>query len=321
MAKTLLADVTDGLAVHTLAYLKQKKLVPYKNKTGSFLTLTLADRSGTLEGKIFDNAEEIAPRLPDNRIVSIDGRGSAYQGTLGMIIDKVVVWDGPVDKADFLPAYPGDVAALEAQLDALIASITTPDLTRLLRGIFDDPDVRARYVEAPAAKAMHGAYLHGLLEHVVRQAQLAETACRCYPQANRDLVIAGVLLHDIGKIDEFSWELTIDYTTRGRLLGHIVIGDRLVFERGREQGIGEELALQLRHLILSHHGQRDMGAVTLPQTLEAVILHSVDNLEAKAAHCQDMLRTGDAASMWSDFDRIEERFWYRGALPAPETLF
>jgi 3'-5' exoribonuclease len=316
----MLADVSDGMSVRTLAFLKQKKLVPYKNKPGAFLTLLLADRSGTLEGKIFDNAEEIAPRLPEKGILSIDGRGSAYQGTLGMIIDKAEVWEGPVQKADFLPAYPGDAKELEAQLDKLIASVTTPDLARLLRGLFDDPDVRARFLEAPAAKAMHGAYLHGLLEHVVRQAQLAETACRCYPQVNRDLVLTGVLLHDIGKIDEFSWELSIDYTTRGRLLGHTVIGDRLIFERGRELGIADELAMQLRHMILSHHGQREFGAVILPQTLEAVILHSVDDLEAQATHCLEMLRGSDPTSGWSDYDRIEERFWYRGVQAQTELL-
>jgi len=211
-----------------------------------------------------------------------------------------------------MPAYAGEVAVLESKLDGLIASIGHPDLSLLIRTIFSEPDIRRRYCEAPAGKGVHGAYLHGLLEHVVRQAELAETACRCYPRADRDLVIAGVLLHDIGKIDEYSWELAIDITPRGRLLGHAVIGDLLVYERGRELGIGEEIATRLRHLILSHHGTRDFGAVVLPHTLEAVILHAVDNLEAKATHCIDMLQTGDAALPWSDYDRIEGHVWYRG---------
>jgi 3'-5' exoribonuclease len=312
MPKTMLADLTEGMAVNTLACLVRKKLLPFKSKSGHFLALTLGDRTCTLEAKVFNNGEEIDRCVREGSIVSIVGKAETYQGNLQLNLDAVEPWDGPVDKADFMPAYPGDVAALEAKLDGLIASITQPDLSSLIRTIFSEPDLRRRYCEAPAGKGVHGAYLHGLLEHVVRQAELAEAACRCYPQADRDLVIAGVLLHDIGKIDEYSWELVIDITPRGRLLGHAVIGDLLVYERGRELGIDEETATRLRHLILSHHGTRDFGAVVLPHTLEAVILHAVDNLEAKAAHCIDMLQTGDSSLPWSEYDRIEGHVWYRG---------
>jgi len=312
MPKTMLADFTEGMAVKTLACLVQKKLLPFKSKTGHFLALTLADRTCTLEAKVFNNGEEIDRRVREGGIVSIAGKAETYQGNLQLNLDSVEPWDGPVDKADFMPAYPGDVAALESKLDELIESLIQPDLSLLIRTIFSEPELRRRYCEAPAGKGMHGAYLHGLLEHVVRRAELAETACRCYPQADRDLVIAGVLLHDIGKIDEYSWELAIDITPRGRLLGHAVIGDLLVYERGRELGIDEETATRLRHLILSHHGTREFGAVVLPHTLEAVILHAVDNLEAKAAHCIDMLQTGNAVQPWSEYDRIEGHFWYRG---------
>ena len=312
MPKTMLADLADGMPVQTQAYLKQKRLIPYKNKPGAFLVLTLADRSGSLEGKIFDNAEDFYGRLDEGKIVNIAGRASSYQGTLGLVLDSAGLWHGAVEMADFMPAYPGDVAALEAKLDALVASVTNADLSRLLRSIFTDPDIRAQYCQAPAAKGMHGAYLHGLLEHVVRQAELAEAACGCYPQIDRDMLIAGVLLHDIGKIVEFSWSLAIEYTKYGNLQGHSVIGDRLVYERGRELQISDETATRLSHLILSHHGQHEFGAPVLPKTLEAVILHSVDNLEAKATHCITMLENGDQGSEWSEYDRIESRCWYRG---------
>jgi len=316
MSKTMLVDLTDGMAVKTLACLIQKKLLPFKSKNGHFLALTLADRTATLEAKVFNNGEEIDGRVAEGSVVSITGKAETYQGNLQLNLDAVEPWDGPVDKADFMPAYAGDVAALEAKLDGLIASITHPDLSSLLRTIFSEPELRRRYCEAPAGKGVHGAYLHGLLEHVVRQAELAEAACRCYPQAHRDLVIAGVLLHDIGKIDEYSWELTIDITPRGRLLGHAVIGDLLIYERGRELGIDEEIATRLRHLILSHHGTREFGAVVLPHTLEAVILHAADNLEAKAAHCIDMLQTGHDDQPWTEYDRIEGHVWYRGVMEA-----
>jgi len=314
MAKVMLGTLTEGMPVSTQAAVTQKKLLPFKNKSGSFLALTLADRSGTLDAKVFTNGEETAARIREGQIVAISGRAESYQGTLQLNLDLVEPYDGPVEKADFMPAYRGDVAALEAHLDRLVASITQPDLAQLLHAIFSDPDIRPRYCEAPAGKGVHGAYLHGLLEHVVRQAELAETACRCYPQAHRDLVIAGVLLHDIGKIDEYSWDLVIDITPRGRLLGHAVIGDLLIYERGRELGIDEDIATRLRHLVLSHHGTREFGAVVLPHTLEAVILHSVDNLEAKATHCIAMLNSGDPHAEWTEYDRVEGHMWYRGAV-------
>ncbi len=310
MPKQMLAEITDGAVVHTLAFLKQKKLIPYKGKPGAFLALSLADRTGILEAKVFDGAEEVAGGLNEGDIVNVSGRASVYQGTLGIILDKITVWDGEVDKADFMRAYPGDVNELIASFEKLLASITDPDLAQILQGIFADKETRAKYFDAPAAMTVHGAYIHGLLEHVVRQAELAETACRLYPLANRDLVIAGVLLHDIGKLWEFSWDLSVTYTTPGKLLGHAVIADRLICETGRELGVNEEKALQLRHLILSHHGTRDFGAVVLPQMLEAVILHSVDNLEAKANRCQELLAKGTGE--WTEFDNIEKHQWYRG---------
>lgn len=312
MAKQMLAELTDGTTVRTLAYVKAKRLQPYKNKPGQFLILTLADRSGTLDAKAFDNAEELAGCVTTGKIVTVNGRASAYQGVMGMILDDVEIYEQPYDPADFLPTYAGDVAVLEAKLDALIASLTDPELSLIITTIFADPDLRRKYIYAPAAKGVHGAYIHGLLEHVTRQADLAEAACKCYPEANRDLVIAGVLLHDIGKTVEFSWNLAIEYTPLGSLVGHAVIGDRLICERGREVGIAEETVMRLRHLVLSHHGTREFGAVVLPQTLEAVILHSVDNLEAKATHCIEMMRNAHSEAIFSDYDRIEGRHWYRG---------
>jgi len=310
MPKQMLAEITDGAVVRTLAYLKQKKLIPYKGKPGAFLALTLADRTGTIEAKVFDGAEEVAAGLKEGDIISVAGRASVYQGTLGVILDNITLWEGEVDKGDYMRAYSGDVEELIAGFEKLLASITDPDLAQILQGIFADKETRAKYFDAPAAMTVHGAYLHGLLEHVVRQAELAETACRLYPLANRDLVIAGVLLHDIGKLWEFSWDLSVSYTTPGKLIGHAVIADRLICETGRELGVDEEKALQLRHLILSHHGTRDFGAVVLPQMLEAVILHSVDNLEAKANRCQELLSNGTGE--WTEFDNIEKHAWYRG---------
>lgn len=314
MPKTMLADITDGMTVRTLAYLKQKRLAPLRNKAGSFLTVTLTDRTGSINGKVWDDADAVAAPLKEGAVVSVVARAQVYQGTVELAIERIVPWGGPVDNRDFMPAYDGDADALIRRLDALVASLTDPELSAIVHAILDDPDIRPRYLEAPAAMQVHGAYLHGLLEHVVRQADLAEAACRCYPEANRDLVIAGVLLHDVGKVIEFTWGLGIEYSTPGRLLGHLVIGDQMICDRGRELGISDDTALRLRHLILSHHGVPEFGTVVLPQTLEAVILNHADMLEARATRCIAMLRAAPDAE-WTDYDRTEERRWYRGAPP------
>lgn len=313
MAKIMLADVGEGMNIETVLWLTKQRLLPFKAKPGMFLALTLSDRTATIEGKIFENAEEIAKNLQNGQLVTVAGKISSYQGTRGLVLESVAPCDGAeVDMRDFMPTYGGDIEELYRRFENILASIRNDDLSRLLNAIFADPDLKAKYFIAPAAKAMHGAYLHGLLEHVVRQAELADAVCICYPRINRDLVVAGVLLHDIGKTVEFSWNMAIEYTKIGYLQGHTIIADRLLYERGREVGINEEIALQLSHLILSHHGQKEFGAVVLPQTVEAVVLHSIDNLEAKVTHCLSMLDNGDTSTPFTEYDRIEGRYWYRG---------
>lgn len=319
MAKQMLADLTKGMQVRTQVYLKQARLMPFKNKSGSYLRVVLADRSGSMNGKLWDNADDVMAQVAEGEVVSITGTVEEFQG-LEIKLESLTPYTGTVDQTDFLPTYGGDVAALEAKLDALIASITDAEIGLLVRTIFSDVDIRRKYCVAPAARGVHGAYLHGLLEHVVRQATLAETACACYPQAWRDLVIAGVLLHDIGKIEEFTWEgAGIEYSDIGNLHGHIIIGDRLVYEWARSLQIDDELTTCLRHLILSHHGTAEFGAPVVPKTLEAVILHAVDNLEAKATHCIEMLQGGTRDTAWTEWDRIEGRIWYRGPVKADVT--
>jgi 3'-5' exoribonuclease len=318
MAKTMLGELSEGMAVQTLACARQLRLTPFKNKAGSFLRLMLSDRSGSMTAKLWEDGEAVAASIADGSVVKVTGRMESYQGSTEITLTGIAPWDGPVDPADFLPAYPGDVRALIAKFDALVNSIEDPEISLLLRSLFDDPEIRRKYCEAPAARGVHGAYLHGLLEHVVRQAELAETAARSYPQVDRDLLIAGVLLHDIGKIEEFDWEhLAIEYSTIGNLHGHIIIGDRLVYEWARGLQLSDELTLRLRHLILSHHGTGEFGAPVLPKMLEAVILHCVDNLEAKATHCIEMLRNGNTDNTWTEYDRLEGRVWYRGAPRVP----
>jgi 3'-5' exoribonuclease len=189
---------------------------------------------------------------------------------------------GEADKGDLMPSTTYDVAALWAQLLSFVESFTEPDLKRLLTTILADPALAEAYREAPAAKQLHHAWLGGLLEHVVSLLTLAERVVPHYPILHRDLVLTGVILHDIGKIRELSWETGFEYTVEGQLLGHIQIGTALA-ERTMDSlpGFPPRLKTLVLHMILSHHGKLEFGSPKLPMIPEALVLNFLDDLDAK----------------------------------------
>ncbi|MEI6521396.1 MAG: HD domain-containing protein [bacterium] len=312
MAKQMLAELTDGAAVSTLAVLKSKRKADYKNKVGTYLAVTLADNSGTIEAKMFDGGEDAFGRIFEGKLVEISGKAQKYNNSISILLDSIVEYDDEFNHDDFMPAYSGDYKILERELDQIIASVIDIDLKRLLKDIFSDENIRPAFCTAPAARGVHGAYIHGLLEHVVRLCRLADSVSTLYPQIDRDILLTGALLHDIGKIYEFSWSLSIEYTVLGSLHGHLVLGDRMLTDRCRQNDVPEDKAMKISHLILSHHGIPEYGTVVVPRTLEAMVLHHIDNMEAKITHCQEMLQTGLESSQWTEWDRVEGRQWYKG---------
>ncbi len=312
MAKQMLAELTDGTAVSMLAVLKSKRKAEYKNKTGSYLAVSLADNSGNMEAKMFDGGEELFSKLTEGKLVEISGKAQKYNNSISILLDAISEYNGDYEHDDFMPVYQGNYKELECELDTIINSVSDADYKRLLKDIFTDDNIRTAFCQAPAARGVHGAYIHGLLEHVIRLCRLAHSVSSLYPQINRDILITGALLHDIGKIYEFSWELTIDYTTLGSLHGHLVIGDRMITDICRQEDIPQEKAMMISHMILSHHGIPEYGTVVVPRTLEAMVLHHIDNMEAKITHCQEMLKTGLENNLWTEWDRVEGRQWYKG---------
>jgi 3'-5' exoribonuclease len=185
----------------------------------------------------------------------------------------------------------------------------------LLRKFFSDQEFVKKFQAAPAGKSWHQAYLGGLLEHTLNVVQICEFVCQLYPGANRDLLITGAILHDIGKIYEYKYPEIIDYTDEGRLIGHITIQDALVTERiGEIKNFPTDLKNQLRHALMSHHGEKEMGSPKRPKTLEAVILHFADNLDAQAAGFSQIIkRTKEKGKSWSEFIQLIDRFLYAGS--------
>jgi len=189
---------------------------------------------------------------------------------------------GEADKADLLPSTTYDVAKLWSQLVGFVESFTNPELMRLLTTLLEDPALARAFREAPAAKQLHHAWLGGLLEHVVSLCTLADRVAPHYPMIDRDLLMTGVILHDIGKVRELSWEIGFEYTVEGVLLGHIQIGAALA-EKTMDSlpGFPPKLKVLVLHMILSHHGKLEFGSPKLPMIPEALVLNFLDDLDAK----------------------------------------
>lgn len=262
-----------------------------------YLNLILCDKTGQLEGRIWDPSDPRIAREEFDRgdVVKVRASVSRYNDRLQMKVEQLrKAFPAEIDKSDLMPATIYDVEALWAQLLAFVDSFTEPHLKLLLTTLLNDPKIASAYREAPAAKQLHHAWLGGLLEHVVSLLTLADRVAPHYPLVHRDLLLTGVVLHDIGKVRELSWEIGFEYTLDGVLLGHISMGASLA-ERTMDTlpGFPPKLKTLVLHLILSHHGKLEFGSPKLPMTPEALVLSFVDDLDAKMQ------------AMKSEFERCE----------------
>ncbi|MCX8043766.1 MAG: HD domain-containing protein [Desulfobacterota bacterium] len=310
--KTFIRDLTENNEVEDLFLVRSKN--NGITKAGKpYIALTLGDATGEVKGRIWDNAEKLGERFHDGDIVRVKGFSVLYQGALQLNISDIDCCTD-VDAADFLPASTNDPEATYAAILLLIEGVQNSHLKTLLQNIFGNDAVAHAFKRAPAAKTLHHDYLGGLMEHTHMVARIAKDMVGYYPTLNQDLVIAGALLHDIGKIRELSCETSFEYSDSGRLLGHIVMGDEIVREAIEKiDGFPSELAMVLRHIVLSHHGQYEFGSPKRPKTLEAVLISYIDDLDAKmygftrAVTKEKSTRTG-----WTTYNKLFDRYLYAG---------
>jgi 3'-5' exoribonuclease len=250
-------------------------------RSGPFLSLEFADRSGRIPGVAWDNADALAPTLVEGAFVRVRGIVTDYRGQPQIQVEAAE--PAPqVDPGEYLPRAPVSGSESVAEIRRLAESITEPFLRQLVVGLLDDPQFVERFSVAPAAKVNHHAYVGGLAEHTRSVMNLCELAAGHYPDLDRDLLLAGAFLHDLGKIDELAVEPGFPYTEAGSLLGHIALGYAYVRERiAAIDGFPPELATDVAHLVLSHQGELEWGSPVKPQTLEAIVLHHLDNLDSK----------------------------------------
>jgi 3'-5' exoribonuclease len=272
-----------------------------------YISLILGDNSGQIEARIWDPLDtRIAPEFAKGDVVKIRGCSSKFEGVLQLKIDLLrKLAPTEFDRADLLPATTYDINALWQQVEHSIASFTDPDLQRLVVTILAVPSVREAFIEAPAAKQLHHAFLGGLLEHVVSLLGLAEKVVPHYPILMRDLVLTGIILHDIGKIHELAWFTGFEYTLEGQLLGHIQIGSAMI-EKTIDSlpNFPPRLKTLVLHMILSHHGKLEFGSPKLPMIPEALMLNFLDDMDAKmqtlASEFQKATRQGKGPGEMTD---------------------
>jgi 3'-5' exoribonuclease len=250
---------------------------------GKYLCVTLCDRTGQIDGRIWDNAESWAEKFEPYDFVEVRGLVDEFKGKLQLNVSKVERLDPEkVDLGDFQRHTGRDIEAMWSELRERVEGFSDADLRRLVLAFLDDPEIARGYRLAPAAKLMHHAWIGGLLEHVVDLLKFCDLAAGHFPFIHRDLLMTGAILHDIGKIYELSWRRGIEYTLEGRLIGHISIGTRLLNEKANAlPDFPERVRTLVEHMILSHHGSYEFGSPKLPMLPEAVLLHYLDDVEAK----------------------------------------
>lgn len=276
-----------------------------------YVRMKLADKTGSTTANIWNNAKQLSDKFKEGDLIKIKGIVITYNAQIQITVNKVRVLDADeYDLMEFIESTTKDIDKLSETLFGFIEKISQPHLKKLLKSIFEDKEFFKSFAEAPAAKTWHHNYLGGLLEHTVSVAKLCEFLAHQYP-ADRDLLISGALLHDIGKVFEYSTKPVIEFTLQGRLIGHLSLGDQFVGDKAKMiDNCSPLLITKLRHLILAHHGEYEKASVRLPQTLEAVILHHADNLDAQTVGVQQLIEKGQTDDAeWSEYDRLNNRFY------------
>jgi 3'-5' exoribonuclease len=289
----------------TSSFVVVSKQVKPKKTGDPYLALTLGDRTGQIEAKMWDNVEDALDAFEQDDFVKVKGLINKYKNRFQLTIHKLRrLGDSEIDYSDYLPKTTKNIDELWQTLSEFVESFKNPHLKSLIQGFMADPEIAQAYRNAPAAKTLHHAYIGGLLDHVVSLFRSVELISQNYPQINRDLLLAGVFLHDIGKIHELTYNRSFSYSTKGQLLGHMVIELEMLHAKiALVPDFPAELKTLLEHLIISHHGQYEFGSPKLPMFPEALMLHYLDDLDSKMEAMRvHFEREADQESPWTSYN-------------------
>ncbi len=321
--------LADGEAIEEVFLVTDKQL--RANRNGNlYLQVDLADRTGTINARQWNAGEPVFRSFDVGDFLQVRGKVQMFQGTLQIIlngVERVQPEKVGLDLGDFLPHTPHDVDELLRRLRGILMKLTNPHLRALVECFLMDADFVRDFCHAPAGIRNHHAYLGGLLEHVVTLLDGAERLLPLYPHLDRDLVLMGVFLHDIGKVRELTYGRSFGYSDEGQLIGHLVIGVEMLNEQAAKvpdltgEPFPHELLLRLKHMVVSHHGTYEFGSPKLPMTPEAIALHYLDNFDAKVhSFTRDIREDKNSLSAWTPFNPQTQRKLFKGGMDGANGL-
>ena len=282
MRTKYISDFSEGMSI-TEAFLVENKSLATARNGKQYINLTLRDKTGTIPAKVWDDADIIFNQLGMSQFAEVSGLIESYQGKLQLKVTSIrSLKPEKVDMSDFIAATTKDIEKMLKELRDICSTVKEKYLRELLMIFLTDDEFISRFKKSPAAKSIHHTYIGGLLEHTLSIIQICDKLAAHFGGINRDLLLTGAFFHDVGKIAELETGTTFDYTTEGNLIGHVVIGYRMVEMAISDiDGFPDKLAMELGHLILSHQGKLEFGAPVLPKCAEAIILHYADDCDVR----------------------------------------
>ncbi len=316
MPKVFIRDLKEGAVVDSHFLVAHKALLFGKNNK-SYINMRLIDRTGLIEARVWDNAEGLAQKFEKHDYVRVEGRVVYYQDHLQFNVFDIMAIDPArenIDPGDFLPKTKKDIPQMHQELLAICREdMKNPWIRQLMLSILEDPRIRDPFLKSPAAKVNHHAWVGGLLEHVLQLCKLGKSVLQNYPQIDLDLVLSGLILHDIGKIEELDPDRFFAYTDKGRLIGHLIIGVEILIRKAAQiPNFPEKILQHIEHIILSHHGRLEYGSPKRPKTLEAIMVSYLDDLDSKIQGFEDLVaRDNEGDPNWTQFNQLFDRPLYK----------
>jgi 3'-5' exoribonuclease len=328
MDRRFVQQMADGETIEETYLVSDKQL--RANRNGNlYLQVELRDRTGAISARMWNASEHLFRTFDSGDFLQVKGKVQLFQGALQMILSHIDrVEAEKVELADFLPHTEHDVSKLLERLRGMLLRLGNPHLRALAECFLMDEEFLQGFCQAPAGVRNHHAYLGGLLEHVVTLLDAADRILPLYPDLDRDLLLSGIFLHDIGKIRELSYGKAFAYTDEGQLVGHLMIGVEMLDEKAARvpdltgEPFPRELLLRLKHMILSHHGSYEFGSPRLPMTPEAIALHHLDNFDAKVHNfTRDIREDRNTTSAWTPYNQSMQRRLFKGSTDGEDTNY
>ena len=316
MAHVFVKDLQPGQQLNDV-YLVTQPILRNTSRGDLYIAMFLSDKTGKINCRMWQATESIYQQLPSEGFVQIRGKSELYQGAMQIVVNDIQVIDPEkINIADYMPRTEKDVAKMYQELLEVLGGIENEGLRNLISEFVKDKELMKNFCTAPAAMQMHHNFLGGLLEHTLNMLNVARALFPLYPKIQKDLVIAAIFLHDIAKTMELSYQVGISYTDQGQLLGHITQGVQLVTRRADKlaaegKPVDQDVLDCLLHIIISHHGVPEFGAVKVPATPEAYMVHYIDNLDAKINQTTALIDNDPGEGSWTSYQRSLETKLYR----------